>query len=132
MSDKDILTVKVTGHDELVRDLRKASKEIQDEARKILNSQAKVVRDHIKSRCPVGDGVLQRSIKANLSRKALLASVKMGGGKAYYAPYVEFGTKNMSARAFFYNTARLHEDETHEKLTDMMTKKLKEASGDGL
>ena len=54
MSSKDILTVKVTGHDELVRDLRKASKEIQDEARKILNSQAKVVRDHIKSRCPVG------------------------------------------------------------------------------
>ena len=119
-----MITVKVKGHDELVKELRKASKEIQDEARNILNSQAKVVRDHIKSRCPVDSGMLKKSIKAKLARKTLLASVQMGGGKAYYAPFVEFGTKNMSARAFFYPTARLHEDETHEKLTDMMTAKL--------
>lgn len=120
----DTITVKVKGHDELVKELRKASKEIQDEARNILNSQAKVVRDHIKTRCPVNDGTLKKSIKAKLARKALLASVQMGGGKAYYAPFVEFGTRHMSARAFFYPTARLHEDETHEKLTDMMTAKL--------
>ena len=119
-----MITVKVKGHDELVKELRKASKEIQGEARNILSSQAKVIRDHIKSRCPVDDGTLKKSIKAKLARKALLASVQMGGGKAHYAPYVEFGTKNMSARAFFYTTARLHEDETHEKLTDMMTAKL--------
>ena len=122
-----MITVKITGQEKLISDIRKASADVQDDARKVLNEQAEIIRDDAKSRAPVDSGTLQKSIKASKTRKSLNASVSAGGGDAYYAPFVEFGTKNADACPFLYPAARAHEEETGKKLVEAMTKTLKEA-----
>lgn len=122
-----MITVKITGQEKLISDIRKASADVQDNARKVLNEQAEIIRDDAKSRAPVDSGTLQKSIKASKTRKSLNASVSAGGGDAYYAPFVEFGTKNADAQPFLYPAARAHEEETGKKLVEAMTKTLKEA-----
>ena len=87
-----MITVKITGQEKLISDIRKASADVQDNARKVLNEQAEIIRDDAKSRAPVDSGTLQKSIKASKTKKSLNASVSAGGGDAYYAPFVEFGT----------------------------------------
>ncbi|MGE4487666.1 MAG: HK97-gp10 family putative phage morphogenesis protein [Synergistaceae bacterium] len=122
-----MITVKITGQEKLISDIRKASADVQDAARKVLNEQAEIIRDDAKSRVAVESGTLQKSIKASKTRKTLNASVSAGGGDAYYAPFVEFGTKNADAQPFLYPAARAHEEETEKKLVEAMTKTLKEA-----
>lgn len=122
-----MITVKITGQEKLISDIRKASADVQDNARKVLNEQAEIIRDDAKSRAPVDSGTLQKSIKASKTKKSLNASVSAGGGDAYYAPFVEFGTKNADAQPFLYPAARAHEEETARKLVEAMTKTLKEA-----
>ncbi|MGD9640974.1 MAG: HK97-gp10 family putative phage morphogenesis protein [Synergistaceae bacterium] len=125
--DFAMITVKITGQEKLISDIRKASADVQDAARKVLNEQAEIIRDDAKSRVAVESGTLQKSIKASKTRKTLNASVSAGGGDAYYAPFVEFGTKNADAQPFLYPAARAHEEETEKKLVEAMTKTLKEA-----
>ena len=122
-----MITVKITGQEKLISDIRKASADVQDDARKVLNEQAEIIRDDAKSRAPVDSGTLQKSIKASKTKKSLNASVSAGGGDAYYAPFVEFGTRSMDARPFLYPAGRAHEEETGKKLVEAMTKTLKEA-----
>lgn len=54
-----------------------------------------VMRNEVKSRVPVDDGDLRRSVRVSTrSRKGeVYASVKAGNKKAYYAGMVEFGTR---------------------------------------
>ena len=122
-----MITVKITGQEKLISDIRKASADVQDNARKVLNEQAEIIRDDAKSRAPVDSDTLQKSIKASKTKKSLNASVSAGGGDAHYAPFVEFGTKNADAQPFLYPAARAHEEETARKLVEAMTKTLKEA-----
>lgn len=125
-----MITVKVKGTEDLIKQIRKAGLEVHEKARKVLNEQAKIIRDDIKQKCPVKSGTLQKSVRSISAKKTLNAGVSMGGGKAHYAPFVEFGTKYVDAQPFFFPTARKHEQETQDKLVEALDQTLKEASGE--
>ena len=128
-----MITVQVSGTEEILRDLRKAQADVQDEAREVLKGQAKVIRDDARGRCPSDTGTLKRSVRSSVSRKKLSASVSAGGkvrGKdAYYAQFVEFGTKNSPAQPFLYPAGRAHEKETEERLVKVLTDAVRKGAG---
>jgi HK97 gp10 family phage protein len=128
-----MITVRVEGMEEILRDLRKAKADVQGEARAVLKEQAKVIRDDARSRCPEDTGTLKRSVRSSVSREKLDASVSAGGkvrGKdAYYAQFVEFGTKHSPAQPFLYPAGRAHEKETEEKLVEVLTDAVRKGAG---
>lgn len=125
------ITIRVDNTNQLMKDLRNASVDVRADVQMVLREQARIVRDDAKVRVPVDSGALQASIKASNSRKYLSSTVSAGGktnlGDAYYAFMVEYGTKKMDAREFFWPAVRAHEEETEILLIHAMTKKLKEA-----
>ncbi len=128
-----MISVRVEGMEGILRDLRKAQADVQQEAREVLKEQAKVIRDDARSRCPEDTGTLKRSVRSSVSRKRLDASVSAGGkvrGKdAYYAQFVEFGTKHAPAKPFLYPAGRAHEKETEEKLVKVLTDAVRKGAG---
>ncbi len=124
-----MITLQVHGTKELMADLRKAKVDVQNDARRVLKEQAKIIRDDARSRCPEDTGTLKRSVRSSVSRKKLDAFVSAGGkvrGKdAYYAQFVEFGTKRSPAQPFLYPAGRAHEKETEERLTAVMYEALR-------
>ena len=136
-----MITIKMEGMETILKDLRKAQVDVQEEARAVLKEQAEAIRDDAKSRCNFGDGdtkrkgrkrstgALRESIRASVSRKGLGGSVSAGGrvkgASAFYAKFIEFGTKNSPAQPFLYPAARAHEEETKEKLTKVLTDAIK-------
>lgn len=124
-----MITVNVKNTSELIRDLRKAKADVQDEARAVLKEQAGAIRRGAQGRCPVDKGTLKRSIRATVAKKKLEATVsaggKVGGIDAYYAQFVEFGTKKAKAQPFLFPAARAHEQETEERLTAVMYEALR-------
>jgi HK97 gp10 family phage protein len=128
-----MISVQVEGMEEILRDLRKAQADVQQEAREVLKEQAKIIRDDARSRCPEDTGTLKKSVRLSVSRKGLNASVSAGGkvqGKdAYYAQFVEFGTKHSPAQPFLYPAGRAHEKETEEKLVKVLTDAVRKGAG---
>jgi HK97 gp10 family phage protein len=128
-----MIPVRGEGLEDLLRDLRKAQADVQGEARAVLKEQAKVIRDDARSRCPEDTGTLKRSVRSSVSREKLDASVSAGGkvrGKdAYYAQFVEFGTKHSPAQPFLYPAGRAHEKETEEKLVKVLTDAVRKGAG---
>lgn len=128
-----MISVRVEGMEEILRDLRKAQADVQQEAREVLKEQAKIIRDDARSRCPEDTGTLKRSVRSSVSREKLDASVSAGGkvrGKdAYYAQFVEFGTKHSPAQPFLYPAGRAHEKETEEKLVKVLTDAVRKGAG---
>lgn len=128
-----MISVRVEGMEEILRDLRKAQADVQQEAREVLKEQAKIIRDDARSRCPEDTGTLKKSVRLSVSRKGLNASVSAGGkvqGKdAYYAQFVEFGTKHSPAQPFLYPAGRAHEKETEEKLVKVLTDAVRKGAG---
>ena len=128
-----MISVRVEGMEEILRDLRKAQADVQQEAREVLKDQAKVIRDDARSRCPEDTGTLKKSVRSSVSRKGLNASVSAGGkvqGKdAYYAQFVEFGTKHSPAQPFLYPAGRAHEKETEEMLVKVLTDAVRKGAG---
>lgn len=64
--------------------------------RAALRAGAAVLRDEARSQVPVRMGVLRKSIRVtasvNVRQGTVKASVKAGGGRAWYWRFVEFGT----------------------------------------
>ncbi|MCF4152616.1 HK97 gp10 family phage protein [Dethiosulfovibrio sp. F2B] len=128
-----MITLQVSGTEELIRDLRKAGIEVREEAGDVLKEQAEAIKEDAKGRVPVDTGVLKQSIRSFVSKKRLSATVsaggKVSGGDPYYAGFVEFGTKNSSPHPFLFPAARAHETETEEKLVETMMTVLKNGVG---
>ncbi len=124
-----MITLQVHGTKELMADLRKAKVDVQNDARRVLREMADKIADDARGRVPVDTGLLKNSIKLSVSKRQLEASVSAGGkvrGKdAYYAQFVEFGTKHSPAQPFLYPSGRAHEQETEERLTAVMYEALR-------
>jgi len=94
------------GLDELERQANKFIKEVNEEKTKLLLAQAKIVRDRIKARAPLGPtGKLKKSpyavaMPASLSGPAV-AFAGIRPRKAPHAHLVEFGTSRAPAHPFF-------------------------------
>lgn len=67
----------------------------QNILRSALRQGAKVIAEEAKANAPVKDGDLRRSIKVSVrvQRGVVTAKVKAGDEKAWYAHFVEFGTR---------------------------------------
>lgn len=83
-----------------------------------IKEQAEILADAIRAETPVRTGRLRASVKVRRKRNELDLEVTAGGeatsvelrkgsGEAYdYALALEYGTADMPAQPFFYNTAR--------------------------
>ena len=58
----------------------------------------------------------------------LKITIYAGGGKAFYARFLEFGTKNMAAQPFFYPAYRLNKKRAANRIKRAIRKGVKEAS----
>lgn len=128
-----MITVTVKGTEALIKDLRAAQVDVQDDARAVLKEQSAAIRSDAQGRCPVDKGILKRSVRATVAKKKLEATVsaggKVGANDAYYAQFVEFGTKKAKAQPFLFPAARAHDEETQEKLTAVMYNAIKKGAG---
>lgn len=93
MASRDELITGGRQLDDLLKTLPKKLE--RNVMRAALREGGVVMREEVKSRVPVDDGTLRRSVRVSTrSRKGeVYASVKAGNKKAYYANMVEFGTR---------------------------------------
>ena len=112
------MAVKIKGLIELQRKLDALPKVAKDHIKKEMEVAAGDAVAFMRRIVPVEDGDLRDSIGWTWGKPprgaSIVASVKStmggsmtitiyaGGGDQYYARFVEFGTKNMTARPFFY------------------------------
>ncbi len=119
--------MKIEGKDRLKRKLQAMPKTARAEIRKALETSAAEMADTAKQFVPVASGDLKASIgytfgdyraeNANvrgvsggggkLGDKDLTVTIHAGDAKAFYASFVEFGTVNASANAYFFPAYRL-------------------------
>ncbi len=123
------ITIHIKGLDDVLGELRKAEPEAKKAVADVLREKARIIKDDAKDRCPKDTGALSESIRYTVSRRTLTAAVHAGGKvvngvDTYYAHFIEYGTKKMSARPFLIPAGRAHEDETLEALTDALYKVL--------
>lgn len=93
---------RITGANRLRRKLRRFPDEATDELRQTIWAFASEMQGDARARAPKDTGTLAANIQARFSRDGLEARVgvitKAAKRKAYYAGFVEFGTRNMPAR----------------------------------
>ncbi len=87
--------VKVEGLSKVTRALKKYGVSVED-LKGAFNKIGTVLEQGAKSRTPVRSGKMERSIRQSKRQNSVYL---YGGGKrAYWAPYVEFGTKYQRAQ----------------------------------
>lgn len=83
------------GIDQLMRHLKKAA--TLNDVQKVVKSNTAEMTERMQKGAPVDTGYLRRSINMNLLEAGLTGIV---GPTADYAPYVEHGTRFMSAQPY--------------------------------
>jgi len=97
--------VKLKGMNPLLNKLNSAQN-IQGPVRQIVKKHSTNINRHAQKQAPVDTGELRRSIRTEYQDGGLTGVTRAG---AHYAPYVEYGTRFMTAQPFmrpaFYNSA---------------------------
>lgn len=83
------------GIDQLMRHLKKVA--TLNDVQKVVKSNTAEMTERMQKGAPVDTGYLRRSINMNLLEAGLTGIV---GPTADYAPYVEYGTRFMSAQPY--------------------------------
>ena len=89
------MEVKLEGMDELIKKLKKNVK--LDDVRKIVKYRGSELQRSAMRLAPVDTGTLYRGIGLDIKDSGMTAEVEP---TADYAPYVEYGTRKMSAQPF--------------------------------
>lgn len=120
--------VQVRGLKELQRSLRQIDKGLGPEMRKGLNEVAEIVAGSARPLVPVRTGKARASIKAGSSARG--AAIKVGGTKAPYFPWLDFGGRvgpEKSVRRpfipggrYIYPSLRRHRDDVETKLFEVL------------
>lgn len=100
-------TIGVTGLAEFNRGLRKLDSEAPKQLRIALNGAAQLLVDHTRPKVPAITGAARASLKAKSTRTS--ARVSVGGRKAPYFPWLDFGGRtgiNRSVDRPFYTDGR--------------------------
>lgn len=92
--------VKIHGQKELSSQLRNLLPRIAPAIQASLEKSAAEMADTARALAPVDDGDLRASIRTESGD--LTVRVRAGGNRAWYAPLVEYGTKKMAARPFWW------------------------------
>lgn len=75
---------------------------------------------------PKGRSVIATSVKAGDA--GMVATIYAGGGDAFHARFVEFGTREMSARPFFYPSWRLSRKRARSRIARATTRAAKKVA----
>jgi HK97 gp10 family phage protein len=97
-------TLTVEGLNETVRTLKKLGVDVSDlkDAFSRIGTRA---AGQVRSAAPVRTGALAASVKPSKRQNSVY--IYAGGARAFYAPFVEFGTRYQSAQRFMRDTARM-------------------------
>lgn len=106
-------TVTVEGLNETVRSLKKLGVEVAD-LKDAFGRIGEEAAAKVRSATPIRSGRLAASVKPSKRQNSVY--IYSGGAKAYYAPYVEFGTKKQRAQRFMRNTAKAEAPKALEEL----------------
>lgn len=99
-------TVTIEGIDGLTEMLEEEKEKIRRGIQKGLSEAGEKVVAEAKAECPVDTGNLKRSINKKVASTSCVV-----GTNVEYAPYVEFGTYKMAAKAFLIPALVNKEDE---------------------
>lgn len=112
-------TVQVVGLQQAVRNLEKLGVEAQDlkDAFQRIGTSATAA---VHGAAPVRSGKLQSTVKQSKRKNSVYISA--GSKKAYYAPYVEFGTSLQPAQHFMMDTMRKEAPAAQKMLEDEMNR----------
>lgn len=95
-------TVTVEGLNDTIRTLKKLGAEVSD-LKAAFSRIGDKAAAQVRAATPIRTGTLAASVKASKRQNSVY--IYSGGAKAFYAPFVEFGTKYQPARRFMRNTA---------------------------
>lgn len=97
--------MKLNGMNPLLNKLEKG-RSIQKPVQQIVKKHSTDINRHAQKQAPVDTGELRRSIRTEYEEGGLVGVTR---ATAHYAPYVEYGTRFMTAQPFmrpaFYNSA---------------------------
>jgi HK97 gp10 family phage protein len=145
------VTVKVLNDERLLRKLRILPAAFRAEIKTAMAAQADEITGMMRRLAPVDDGDLRDSIawrwgktapKGSLAvaqigdgtaeqRGDLAITIYAGGGKAYYSRWVEFGTRKMAARPFFFVSWRANRKPAKNKIRAAVRKAAKQVAASG-
>ncbi len=117
-----------------LKDMRQAwvdrlPKAIESEMRAAVQAEANTVADAMRRIVAVDQGDLRNSIIVEMDENALKATISAGGRKAFYARFVEYGTKAKSAQPFFWPTWRSRKQTVKRRLAAAFRKAFKKHGG---
>jgi hypothetical protein len=131
----DVGKIQVTGLREFQRALKAMDAGLPKQLRLALNEASKEVIDYAAARMPKRTGRAAASLKARSTQKA--ARVGLGGGKAPYAPWLDFGgegrVKGRPARREFIKSGRYVYkglEVKRDKVTEIMSEALTQLAKD--
>ena len=90
-----------------------------------LEKSAEEMASTARALAPVDDGDLRSSIRTETGD--LTVRVRAGGGRAWYAPLVEYGTRRMAARPFWWPAWRMMRRRIRNRIARDLNKALKDA-----
>lgn len=143
------MATRIQGVDRLKRKLRALPDAAREEIAKAMEQSANEIVALMKSLVPVDTGDAQMSIswtwgdapkgsmvlgKVRQGGKGagnLVITIFAGGGEAFHARFLEFGTKNMPARPFFYPAWRALRKRTRGRTTRAINKSAKRIAAGG-
>lgn len=108
-------TLTVEGLNETIRTLKKLGTQVP-ELKAAFSRIGDKAAAQVRSAAPVRTGTLAASVKASKRQNSVY--IYAGGAKAFYAPFVEFGTKYQRATRFMRNTAKAQAPQALEELQD--------------
>lgn len=131
------MRARVQGLDKLERKLKAMPREVQSAISVALEQNAEELTAMQRRLVPVDDGVLRGSIgwefgsgESRIGLKGqygLAVTITAGGGDAYYAPWVEFGTSDgKPAASFFFPSYRALRKRMKSRITRAQNKAIKE------
>lgn len=119
-----MLTVTVDGLNEVEWTFDELNPKISKRVRDVVNEISLNVQRGAKQRCPVDTGRLRSSIHIIFRKDGLGSEV---GTDVEYAPYVEFGTKRMSAQPYLFPAWEEYRDEYVERMTQALNNAVEDA-----
>lgn len=117
--------VTITGQKELSSQLRNLLPRIAPAIQASLEKSAEEMASTARALAPVDDGDLRASIK--VTPGDLKVRVSAGGNRAWYAPLVEYGTKKMAARPFWWPAWRFMRRRIRSRTVRDINKAMKDA-----
>lgn len=107
-------------------------KAINAEMRAAVEESAEMVARGMRAIAPVAEkngGELRASIAVTMDNQALKATITAGDRKAFYARWVEFGTRRTAAQPFFYPIWRARKKDIKRRLAAAFRKAFKKIGG---